>query len=141
MTAAANETDSPRANQPEAGQLRIDKWLWFARVVKSRTLAAGLVEDGKVRLNRERTTKPSQTVRIGDILTVAVGPRIRILEISGIGTRRGPASEAQALYVDRTPPPVVAASTPQPAPIERPSGSGRPTKRDRRQIDRLTEGD
>jgi ribosome-associated heat shock protein Hsp15 len=122
------------------GQLRLDKWLWFARVVKSRTLAAGLVEEGKVRLNRERTTKPSQTVRVGDVLTIAVGPRIRVLEVAAIGSRRGPASEAQALYVDRSPP-MRAAPTEPPAGGERPSGTGRPTKRDRRQIDRLTEPD
>lgn len=122
------------------GQLRLDKWLWFARVVKSRTLAAGLVEGGKVRLNRERTTKPSQTVRVGDVLTIAVGPRIRVLEVVAIGSRRGPATEAQALYVDRSPPPP-SASPAQPARGERPSGSGRPTKRDRRQIDRLIDPD
>lgn len=122
-----------------AGQLRLDKWLWFARVVKSRTLAAGLVEDGKVRVNRARTTKPSQNVRIGDVLTISVGPRIRILEVAAIGTRRGPAAEAQALYVDRSPPVIVAPQPSQPAGIERPSGAGRPTKRDRRLIDRLTE--
>jgi ribosome-associated heat shock protein Hsp15 len=122
------------------GQLRLDKWLWHARVVKSRTLAAGLVEEGKVRLNRERTTKPSQSVRVGDVLTIAVGARVRVLEVTAIGTRRGPAREAQALYVDRTPP--MTATTPAlPAGGERPSGAGRPTKRDRRQIDRLTEPD
>jgi ribosome-associated heat shock protein Hsp15 len=112
-------------------QLRLDKWLWFARVVKSRTLAAGLVEDGKVRVNRERVTKPSQTVRVGDVLTVSVGPRVRILEVAAMGTRRGPASEAQALYVDRSPPPAAPAA---PSPLmsgERESGAGRPTKRDR----------
>jgi len=130
------EADSATA---EGGQLRLDKWLWFARVVKSRTLAAGLVEEGKVRLNRERTTKPSQTVRVGDVLTIAVGPRIRVLEVVAIGSRRGPATEAQALYVDRSPP---ASAVPvQPGRGERPSGSGRPTKRDRRQIDRLTDPD
>lgn len=123
------------------GQLRLDKWLWFARVVKSRTLAAGLIEGGKVRINRERTTKPSQIVRVGDVLTISVGPRIRILEIAAIGTRRGPAVEAQALYVDRSPPVIVAPQPMQPAGIERPMGAGRPTKRDRRQIDRLTEPD
>jgi ribosome-associated heat shock protein Hsp15 len=123
----------------EGGQLRLDKWLWFARVVKSRTLAAGLVEEGKVRLNRERTTKPSQTVRVGDVLTIAVGPRIRVLEVVAVGSRRGPAKEAQALYVDRSPP--VSATPAQPGSGERPSGSGRPTKRDRRQIDRLTDPD
>ena len=118
---------------------KFDKWLWFARVVKSRTLAAGLVEGGKVRVNRERTTKPSQNVRVGDVLTVAVGPRIRILEVAAIGTRRGPAAEAQALYVDRSPP-ATAKSAP-PTSGGRPDGAGRPTKRDRRQIDRLTEQD
>ncbi len=130
------EADSATA---EGGQLRLDKWLWFARVVKSRTLAAGLVEEGKVRLNRERTTKPSQTVRVGDVLTIAVGPRIRVLEVVAIGSRRGPATEAQALYVDRSPP--ASAAPVQPGRAERPSGSGRPTKRDRRQIDRLTDPD
>jgi ribosome-associated heat shock protein Hsp15 len=121
-------------------QLRLDKWLWFARVVKSRTLAAGLVADGKVRLNRERTTKPSQMVRVGDVITVAVGPRIRVLEIVAMGARRGPASEAQGLYIDRSPPPAVAASpTVSPPSAEREAGSGRPTKRDRRMIDRFKE--
>lgn len=128
------------AGAAESVQLRLDKWLWFARVVKSRTMAAGLVEEGKVRVNRERTTKPSQHVRIGDVLTIAVGPRIRVLEVAAIGTRRGPASEAQALYVDRSPP-VPRAAPPEPAVAERASGAGRPTKRERRQIDRLTEPD
>lgn len=123
-------------------QLRLDKWLWYARVVKSRTLAATLVEEGKVRLNRERTIKPSQTVRVGDVLTVAVGPRIRILEVAAIGSRRGPATEAQALYIDRAPPPPPrSAELSQPVHGERESGSGRPTKRDRRLIARLTDTD
>jgi ribosome-associated heat shock protein Hsp15 len=120
-------------------QLRLDKWLWYARVVKSRTLAAGLVEDGKVRINRERMTKPSQAVRIGDVLTISVGPRVRILEVAAMSTRRGPANEAQALYVDRSPPPP---SPTVPSPLmsgERPSGAGRPSKRDRRLIARLTD--
>lgn len=131
------------ANPAQRGgdQLRLDKWLWFARVVKSRTLAAGLVEDGKVRLNRERTIKPSQTVRIGDVVTVSVGPRVRVLEVAAIGVRRGPASEAQTLYVDRSPPTIAPTSPAQPVPVERASGAGRPTKRDRRLIDRLTETD
>ena len=136
----SEDGDGPKAGPSDAGQLRLDKWLWFARVVKSRTMAAGLVEEGKVRLNRERTTKPSQSVRVGDVLTIAVGPRIRVLEVAGIGTRRGPASEAQALYVDRSPP-MTAAPPAQPSGGERPSGAGRPTKRDRRQIDRLTDPD
>lgn len=137
MTADDGQGSGPQG----ADQLRLDKWLWFARVVKSRTLAAGLVEDGKVRVNRERTTKPSQSVRIGDVLTIAVGPGVRVLEVTAIGTRRGPAREAQTLYVDRSPATTGMAAQPQPSGIERPSGAGRPTKRDRRQIDRLTEPD
>jgi len=129
------------AAPPASDQLRLDKWLWYARVVKSRTLAAGLVEDGKVRLNRERMLKPSQTVRIGDVLTISVGSRIRILEVAAIGTRRGPATESQALYVDRSPPPPPPAEAPPPISGERPSGAGRPTKRDRRLIARLTDTD
>jgi ribosome-associated heat shock protein Hsp15 len=133
--------DDDQGDAAEGGrELRLDKWLWYARVVKSRTLAASLVEGGKVRLNRARTTKPSQVVRVGDVLTIAVGLRVRVLEVTAIGTRRGPACEAQALYVDRTP--LMAATTPALAGGgERPSGAGRPTKRDRRQIDRLTEPD
>ena len=98
-----------------------------------------LVEEGKVRINRERTIKPSQSVRVGDVLTIAVGPRVRVLEVKALGSRRGPAPEAQALYEDRSPP--MTATAPQPTGGERPSGAGRPTKRDRRQIDRLTEPD
>jgi ribosome-associated heat shock protein Hsp15 len=127
------------AAPPVNDQLRLDKWLWYARIVKSRTLAAGLIENGKVRLNRERTVKPSQTVRIGDVLTVSVGPRVRVLEVAAMGARRGPANEAQALYVDRSPPPPAPAAPLPPISGERPSGAGRPTKRDRRLIARLTD--
>lgn len=139
MTPDNGQGSGAERPRSEMGQLRLDKWLWFARVVKSRTLAAGLVEEGKVRLNRERMTKPSHAIRVGDVLTIAVGARIRVLEVAAIGSRRGPASEAQALYVDRSPP--MTAAPAQPAGGERPSGSGRPTKRERRQIDRLTEPD
>jgi ribosome-associated heat shock protein Hsp15 len=132
---------APDADSGQCDQLRLDKWLWFARVVKSRTLAAALVGEGKVRLNRERTTKPSQMVRVGDVLTISVGPRVRILEVAAIGVRRGPASEAQTLYIDRAPPPPRTDEPPQPVHGERASGAGRPTKRDRRLISRLTDPD
>ena len=115
---------------------RLDRWLWFARVIKSRTLAAGLIADGRVRLNREKVAKPSQSVRPGDVLTVTVGPRVRILKVTALGVRRGPAPEARLLYEDLTPP----FEKPDPAtapdaPRER--GTGRPTKRDRRLLDRF----
>ena len=84
--------------------LRVDKWLWHARFLKSRGLAAKLVSDGKLRINGERFTKPGKTVRPGDVLTFRLHERIRIVRILGLGERRGPAPEAQALYEDISPP-------------------------------------
>jgi ribosome-associated heat shock protein Hsp15 len=122
-----------------AGLQRLDKWLWFARVVKTRTLAAGLVTDGRVRVNRERIVKPSQALRPGDVVTVAVGPRVRVLEVLAPGARRGPPAEAQGLYRDLTPPREPRDQVDGP-PAGREAGSGRPTKRDRRALDRLKPG-
>jgi ribosome-associated heat shock protein Hsp15 len=117
---------------------RLDKWLWFARVVKTRTLAATLVTDGKVRINRVKITKPSQSVRIGDVLTVTVGPRVRLLKVSAFGERRGPPSEAQTLFSDLSPPPEPQKGPPAVAPAgERAPGAGRPTKRERRELERF----
>lgn len=120
---------------------RVDQWLWFARITKSRTLAQDLISRGKVRLNREKIDKPSTLVKPGDVLTLVVGPAVRSLEIVGIGYRRGPATEAQSLFLDHTPPKVrpEAAETAMQSKQSavRPEGSGRPTKRDRRQIDKL----
>ena len=122
---------------------RVDQWLWFARIAKSRTLAQALVARGKVRINRTRIEKPSATVKPGDVLTLALGPTVRVLEILAIGTRRGPATEAQLLYRDLAPPPSLAASGARkenevhPAQAIRLDGAGRPTKRERRQTDKL----
>lgn len=114
--------------------IRIDRWLWFARFFKSRSLAAKQVDGGRVRVNRRAIAKPSATVRVGDVLTFAQGRDIRVVRIVALGTRRGPAVEAQALYEDIAP---AAPSTPSPAPVRRDPGRGRPTKADRRAIDRL----
>lgn len=92
----------------EAGavdRLRIDKWLWHARILKSRTLAAKLVADGHVRLNGTRTLDPAKPVRPGDVLTVALERTVRVLKVVALGMRRGPASEAQGLYEDLSPAP------------------------------------
>jgi ribosome-associated heat shock protein Hsp15 len=80
------------------GTQRLDRWLWFARVVKSRTLAAEAVALGKVRVNRVRAAKASQALRPGDVLTLALGGRIRVLKVLATGVRRGPAAEARTLY-------------------------------------------
>ncbi len=91
-------------NDAEA-TLRIDKWLWHARFLKSRSLAAKLVTEGKLRINGDRYTKPGKTVRVEDVLTFRLHENIRIVKILALGTRRGPAPEAQALYEDMSPPP------------------------------------
>ncbi len=83
---------------------RIDKWLWFARMVKTRTLAAAIVSQGQVRLNKVKVAKPAQEVGPGDIITLAAHGRVRVIKVLGIGTRRGPASEAQTLYEDMADP-------------------------------------
>jgi ribosome-associated heat shock protein Hsp15 len=82
---------------------RLDKWLWHARIVKTRSIAAQLVAQGKCRINREKVMKPSHPVKCGDVITAAVFGRVRILQISSFSARRGPASEARLLYVDLTP--------------------------------------
>lgn len=79
---------------------RLDKWLWFARIAKSRSLAAKLIEEGCIRVNRQRVMKAAACVKCGDVLTASLRGRVRIIEILDVGNRRGPASEAQALYRD-----------------------------------------
>ncbi|RUP08538.1 RNA-binding S4 domain-containing protein [Hyphomicrobium sp.] len=125
---------------------RIDQWMWFARIAKSRTLAQALIERGKVRINREKIYKTSTTVRPGDVLTLSLGPRVVSIEVLGIGSRRGPASEAQTLYRDlAAPKDAIAAPDEAAGAVEgvevrqasRPEGSGRPTKQQRRQLDKL----
>jgi len=86
---------------------RIDVWLWRARFAKSRSLAAAMVERGIVRLThnglQSRLDKPSRTVHVGDGLVFALGGRLVELEVLALGDRRGPASEARALYEARAP--------------------------------------
>ena len=81
-------------------RIRIDKWLWHARLVKTRPLAAQLVQGGKLRINGQRIDKPGRAVGEGDVLTLAIGGRVRVLRILTCGERRGPAPEAQSLYLD-----------------------------------------
>ena len=78
--------------------LRLDKWLWFARFVKSRTLAAKLVGDGFVRVNGRRADDPAKAIAVGDVITVAVARTTAVVRVEALGTRRGPAPEARQLY-------------------------------------------
>jgi ribosome-associated heat shock protein Hsp15 len=113
---------------------RIDRWLWFTRLLKSRTLAAALVASGKLRLNGERIEKPSRNVKPGDVLTFPLGHHVRVVRVLAPGARRGPAPEAQTLYEDLAPPEPRQAAAPDQA-AARDAGSGRPTKKERRQTD------
>lgn len=131
---AASDQDDPEAAD---GTQRLDKWLWFARVLKSRSLAAQLVQDGKVRINRIRAAKPSQTVRSGDVLTIALRGRVLVLKVRAPGERRGPPAEARLLYEDVVPADRTNAMPALAPPGRREPGTARPTKRDRRRIDQL----
>ncbi|HYB11311.1 MAG TPA: RNA-binding S4 domain-containing protein [Alphaproteobacteria bacterium] len=130
-------TDSERS---AVQTLRVDKWLWFARFFKSRSLATRLCADGKVRINRVVATKAHQPIRPGDVLTFPQGRQIRVIKVIALGVRRGPAVEAQRLYEDLTPEQRVGEDARDAlATAVRDPGSGRPTKKERRALDRLGE--
>ncbi|BAE53251.1 RNA-binding S4 domain-containing protein [Paramagnetospirillum magneticum] len=80
--------------------IRLDKWLFFCRFFKSRSLAANVVESGGVRLNGLPVAKPAHAVKPGDRVSFPAGPYLRTVEVVALGTRRGPALEAQGLYRD-----------------------------------------
>ena len=109
--------------------LRVDKWLWQARFFKTRTLAAKTVSSGGVRLNSVRIAKPSVMVKPDDVLTFAQGERIKVVRVAAMGTRRGPAPEAQTLYEDLSPPEPEGPRTGNAPGFD---GKGRPTKKARR---------
>lgn len=137
MTSAGRDEDDDGG--PTGGESqRLDKWLWFVRVIKSRTQAAGLVTEGKVRVNKVRVEKPSLALRPGDVVTVSVRGHVRVLKMLAAGTRRGPPTEARTLYEDLTPAaPRGADGSDFHVSGSRTPGDGRPTKKDRRQLDRL----
>lgn len=124
--------EAPRQTQ------RLDRWLFFCRFLKTRAMAARLVQEGRVRIDGEATGKPHRAVAPGDTLTFPQGRRIRVVRILSLPPRRGPAPEARACYEDLSPPP-------QPRPDHVPEAprredGGRPTGRDRRRMDRLRGG-
>ncbi len=143
-------------------QQRIDKWLWFARIFKTRSLAAKFVSTGDIRLSRplqmslpdtqgedktsqnfdgidhsqsQRIDKPKTLVKAGDVLSFMHQNRVRILEIVDCGKRRGPAPEAQRLYHDHSPPPPTKQEKDMNGIPVRDIGSGRPTKKERRAME------
>lgn len=122
------------------GKLRIDKWLWAARFFKTRRIAVDALDSGKVLVNGQRA-KPSKAVAVGDMLDIRTFQQRFEVEVLGLSGRRGPAPEAQKLYreteASRAQREAIAAerrANPQP-PLK-----GRPTKRDRREIEKLKGG-
>jgi ribosome-associated heat shock protein Hsp15 len=79
---------------------RIDRWLWHARLVRTRSAAAALAGGGFVRINGARIDAPGRMVRAGDVITVALDRRVRVVKVLGFVERRGPADSAAALYQD-----------------------------------------
>ncbi|MDH5263130.1 MAG: S4 domain-containing protein [Betaproteobacteria bacterium] len=121
----------------DAGSLRIDKWLWAARFFRTRGLAAEAIDAGRVSVNGERA-KPAKAVKPGDMLAIRRPPYEHAVKVLGVSERRGPASEAQKLYEEtaesRARREAVAAEVKALPP---PVFKGRPTKRDRRTLERF----
>lgn len=114
---------------PQSAAIRLDKWLWQARFFRSRSLAAAAVT-GAMRLNAKPVAKPAQPVRAGDVVAFVQAERVRVVRVVALGTRRGPATEAQSLYEDLTP----AATADDPAaPVAR--RGGRPSGKARRDFE------
>jgi ribosome-associated heat shock protein Hsp15 len=125
---------------------RIDKWLWHARVVRTRAAAAALAASGLVRVNGQRIDAPSRAVKVGDVVTVALDRTVRLIRVLGFAERRGSADAARALCADLEPAGEASgqrgnAMSARTALAQREPGTGRPTKRERRAIDRFTSGD
>jgi ribosome-associated heat shock protein Hsp15 len=122
-------------------KFRIDKWLCAARFFKTRSLAADAVECGQVHINEVRV-KPAKAVSVGDMLTINIGQKQFVVVVLALSNRRGPASEAQKLYCEteasrQRREAIVAQLKAQPQPF---FFRGRPTKRDRREIERFKKG-
>lgn len=121
----------------ETESARLDRWLWAVRLTKTRSDAAAACRSGHVRVN-DRPAKPATTVRAGDEVRARVHETTRIVEVVKVIEKRVGAPDAATCFVDRTPAPPPEAAIPV---LRRDRGAGRPTKRDRRVLDRLRTGD
>lgn len=95
----------PAAERPSAGgaSQRLDKWLWHARLTKSRSLSSQIIEEGKIRVNRDKVLKPSHCIRPGDVITATLHGDVRVLKVLCLPVRRGPPAEARLSYEDLLP--------------------------------------
>ena len=127
---------------PDANKMRIDKWLWAARFFKTRSLAIEAIDSGKVLVNEERV-KPAKTIDVGNLIAIRLGPYIFVVEVLGLSDKRGPAPQAQKLYKETE----ESIKKREALAFERKAqaqvvqqGEGRPTKKDRRDIERFKSG-
>lgn len=128
-------------NHETQEKLRLDKWLWAARFYKTRSLATEAIDGGKIHLNHERV-KPSRALKIGDIITLSKGPYKITVRVTGLSAMRGPATVAATLYQETEESikarALLAEQLRAQGPYARMIQSGRPTKKDRRQIVKFT---
>ncbi|MDR6819348.1 ribosome-associated heat shock protein Hsp15 [Neorhizobium sp. 2083] len=127
--------------QPQSGsRQRIDKWLFFARMAKSRSIAQDLIRSNHVRVNGDLVSQPSAQVKPGDRIDLTLERRDLVLVVKAGGERRGPFEEARLLYEELSPPPDETKRLTLFEQAQRVQGSGRPTKKERRETDRLFPG-
>lgn len=127
----------PHIALPGGSRQRIDKWLFFTRMAKSRSIAQDLIRSNHVRVNGELVSQPSAQVKTGDRIELKLERRDIVLVVKAGGERRGPFEEARLLYEDISPPLEERARLTLFEQAQRSPGSGRPTKKERREIDRL----
>lgn len=118
-------------------EVRLDTYLWAIRMYKSRTLAGEAIKGGRVKLNGE-TVKPSRMVKVGETYTLTISSLKKVIEVTGLVEKRGPFEIVKHFYIDRSPAPESGDHHPSAffkTNVKREKGSGRPTKKDRRDIE------
>lgn len=118
-------------------KIRLDTWLWYARFYKSRSLSSKAISSGKIRINSNKITKPAAKVKTHDVLTLNYVNEIRLIQVQSIGSRRGPASEAQSLYIELTESRNETSNVKSTIEKLKKDSNKRPTKKDRRLLDKI----
>ena len=118
-------------------KIRLDTWLWYARFYKSRRLASKSILSGKLRVNSNKIIKPASKVKINDVLTINHVNMVRIIQVQSLGSRRGPASEAQKLYKDLSAEKTGSSNIKHVSEKSKKDTNKRPTKKDRRILDKI----
>ena len=118
-------------------KIRLDTWLWYARFYRSRSLSSKAILGGKVRVNSNKIIKPASKVKINDVLTINHVNMVRVIQVQSLGSRRGPASEAQLLYKDLSEDITDPSNIKHVSEKPKKETNKRPTKKDRRILDKI----